>query len=192
MPTAKSLLIIIICLASNLVVAQDKFEKESRIKRKDVPSKALAFVDSLQLNTRFKWYKEESLTDQSIEVKFKFNKIKYSIEFDILGNVEDVEAALKPAEMTPAVLLVFVDKLKTDCSSYKIIKIQRQYIGKKSDLYHLLKFNKMSESLVVNYEIVVRCKQNSKVAMFEYLFNEQGKILSVTKITFKNSSHLEY
>jgi hypothetical protein len=192
MHTAKSLFIIVACVASNLLVAQDKFEKESRIKREDVPAKALAFVDSLQLNTRFKWYQEESLSDKSIEVKFKFNKIKYSIEFDILGNIEDVEAELKPAEMTPAVLLVFVDKLKTDCSSYKIIKIQRQYIGKKLDLYNLLKFNKMSENLVVNYETVVRCKQNSKVAMFEYLFNEQGKMLSVSKITFKNSSHLEY
>lgn len=41
------------------LLAQEKFEKESRIKQRDVPLKASSFMDSLKLNTKIKWYKED-------------------------------------------------------------------------------------------------------------------------------------
>lgn len=177
---------------SNKVSAQDKFEKESRMKRKDVPSKARMFIDSLNDNTKIKWYKEEGLTRKSIEAKFKRNKIKHSIEFDTLGIIEDVEIETDWKNVASHAADSISAQLSRDCSKYQIVKVQIQFSGSENELFSLLKTGVKSENLVMNYEIVVRCKQQKEVDLFEYLFNTKGLLLFKSKIVFKNSSHLEY
>ena len=48
--------------------AQEKFEKEYRIKTDEVPPTALNFVEALNLNTKIRWYFEENLKGNAIEV----------------------------------------------------------------------------------------------------------------------------
>jgi hypothetical protein len=177
---------------SNDLFAQDKFEKESRIKKRDVPSNALMFIDSLNYDARVKWYMEEGLTGKSIEAKFKYNKTKYSIEFDTLGNVEDTEMEEKWKNIPPDVSAMVSEQFKSDCSKFKIQKVQKQYTGTEKDLLSILINGKKSEELKTNFEIIVKCHQDKEVNLFEYLFNEKGKLISKSKIVFKNSSHLEY
>ncbi len=172
--------------------AQDKFEKESRIKKRDVPSKALMFIDSLNYDARVKWYMEEGLTGKSIEAKFKYDKIKYSIEFDTLGNVEDTEMEEKWKDIPPDVSALVSWQFKSDCSKFKVQKVQKQYTGTEKDLLSILINGKKGDELKTNFEIIVKCHQDKKVNLFEYLFNEKGKLISKSKIVFKNSSHLEY
>src|SRR5690606_41633459 len=71
---------------SNNLFAQQKYEKESRLNRNNVPAIAFNFIDSLNLKNRVKWYLEESLENKSVEAKFKKSGKKHSVEFDILGN----------------------------------------------------------------------------------------------------------
>lgn len=185
------LFLIVFSVVSNLF-AQDKFEKESRIKRNDVPAKALLFIDSLNYNTKIKWYKEEGLTSISIEAKFKYNKTRYSIEFDTLGNIEDVEIEVSWPDVESELSKSITKQLKLDCSKYKIVKIQRQFTGSENDLFSLLRNGIHSEQIKIKYEIVVRCNEQKEVNLFEYLFNEKGILVRKSKIIFKNSSHLEY
>jgi hypothetical protein len=177
---------------SNKLCGQEKFEKESRIKKKDAPIKAVQFIDSLYLKNKVKWYKEEGLNKKSIEAKFRHNKIKYSIEFDTLGNIEDVEKEINWKDLNENLKDSITIKLKNNCIKHKIIKVQIQYLGNNYDLFSKVKTDKNSTNLLTNYEIIVRCKSEKKVELFEYLFNETGKLLSISKIIFKNSSHLEY
>jgi len=86
-----TLIILIFESYSNKLFAQEKFEMESRLKQNDVPSNALNFIDSLSLKNKVKWYLEEGIERKSIEAKFKRSGKKHSVEFDILGNIEDVE-----------------------------------------------------------------------------------------------------
>lgn len=188
----KLLIFLIVFSVANNLFAQDKFEKESRIKRSDVPSKALLFVDSLNYNARIKWYKEEALTSVSIEAKFKYHTTKYSIEFDTLGNIEDVEIEAHKEDIDTAIINSITNQLKRDCSKHKIVKIQRQFTGTGNDLFSLLHNGINSEKIKVKYEIVVRCSVQKEVNLFEYLFDEKGLLVSKSKIIFKNSSHLEY
>lgn len=185
-------ILLIVTTYSNNLFAQDKFEKESRIKQKDVPPTALSFMDSLNFRAKIKWYKEEGLSKKSIEAKFKHNKTKYSIEFDTLGNIEDIEIEVNwqnlESDITDSVAMQF----KLDCSKYKIVKVQKQFTGSKNELFSPLINGIHSEQLKIKYEIIVRCHQEKKVDLFEYLFNEKGKLISKSKIVFKNSSHLEY
>lgn len=177
---------------ANNLFAQDKFEKESRIKRGDVPSKALLFIDSLNYKTKIKWYKEEGLTSISIEAKFNHNKTRYSIEFDTLGNIEDIEIEIHWEDMEKEMANPITNQLKLDCSKHKIVKIQRQFTGTENDLFSLFRNGIHSEKIKINYEIIVKCNWQKEVNLFEYLFNEKGILVSKSKVIFKNSSHLEY
>lgn len=177
---------------SNNLFAQDKFEKESRIEQIDVPSKALFFMDSLNYKAKIKWYKEEGLTRKSIEAKFKYNKTKYSIEFDTLGNIEDIEIEVNWQDLESDISDLITKQLKQDYSKHKIVKIQKHFAGNENELFALLLNGINSEQPKIRYEIIVRCNQQKEVNLFEYLFDEKGICVTKSKIVFKNSSHLEY
>jgi hypothetical protein len=188
----KYLIFLIMFSVSCNLFAQDKFEKESRIRPKDVPSKALSFIDSLNWRTSIKWYQEEGLNQKSIEAKFKGNKLSYSLEFDSLGMIEDIEIEVNWGELEPGLKESISSQLQQNCTNHLIVKVQRQFTGSEKDLFALLKTGKIFDGMNIKYEIIVRCKQENKVDLFEYLFNNQGKLISTSKIVFKNSSHLEY
>lgn len=177
---------------SNNLFAQDKFEKESRIEQIDVPSKALFFMDSLNYKAKIKWYKEEGLTRKSIEAKFKYNKTKYSIEFDTFGNIEDIEIEVNWQDLESDISDLITKQLKQDYSKHKIVKIQKHFAGNENELFALLLNGINSEQPKIRYEIIVRCNQQKEVNLFEYLFDEKGICVTKSKIVFKNSSHLEY
>lgn len=187
------ILLLIALQYSNNLCAQEKFEKESRIRQKDVPVKALHFIESSDLKkSNIKWYLEEGLNKKSIEAKFKLNKVRYSIEFDTLGNVEDIEIETVWEDLNSQLKDSISLHLKKDCLKYKIVKVQIQYSGSETALFSKLKANENNQDLTINYELIVKCTLQNKVELFEYLFSESGKPLSVSKIIFKNSSHLEY
>jgi hypothetical protein len=177
---------------SNNLSAQEKYEKESRIKPIDVPSSALRFTDALYLPTSIKWYREEGLDKESVEAKFTLNKIKCSVEFDTLGRIEDVEIEVNWEDLESNVKDSIFAQLTHDCANPKIVKVQRQFLGNEDQLLELLKTREIFSVLHTNYEFIVRCKKAESVDLFEYVFNAKGHLLSASKIVFKNSSHLEY
>ena len=187
-----SITFLITLLCSSNLVAQEKFEKESRIKRQDVPSNAVQFIDSLVLKNRVKWFLEEGLERKSIEAKFKNKKKRYSIEFDTLGNVEDVEIEINWKELRTQLKDSIYFRLKKDCLKHKIVKVQIQFSGNQPDLLSKLKTTETIPNLITKYEVIVKCSSKNSVDLFEYLFSDAGQPLSISKIIFKNSSHLEY
>ena len=187
-----SILFLLIFTVSGHLFAQEKFEKERRIKRDEVPVKALRFIDSLRVHAKIKWYEEEGLTGKTIEAKFKQNRTKYSIEFDPLGTLEDLEIEVNWARLDVSLKNAITNQLNQQCSKHKIVKVQEQFTGEEHHLFTLLSSGIKSEELKVNYEIVVSCHDDQGVHLFEYVFNEEGIILTKHKIIFKNSSHLEY
>lgn len=188
----KFIVAVLLLLVANNAFAQDKYEKESRIKLDEVPSKARLFIDSLKFDTKEKWYKEEGLDRISIEAKFNLNRARYSIEFDTLGTIEDIEIEVKWNSLNENLKDLIVEKLNQDCSDHKVVKVQRQFTGSENNLFLQLKSGKAAADLTIKYELIVRCKNQNGVDLFEFLFDEEGTIVSKSKIVFKNSSHLEY
>jgi hypothetical protein len=184
--------ILAVGLFSTNLFTQVKFEKESRIKRHEVPSKALAFIDSLSISNKVKWYLEEGLERSSIEAKFKKDRKKHSVEFDALGNIEDIEIEMDWKELQADLKDTICAQLQTDCLKHKIAKVQIQFSGTYAALLHKLKEAETNPELTTKYEIVVRCRSKNSVDLVEYLFSDAGQQLSVSKIIFKNSSNLEY
>lgn len=185
-------LIVFLFISVSPLFAQEKFEKESRIRKKDIPPKALQFVEALPLAKKVKWYREEGLTNTTIEAKFRYEKKRYSVEFDTSGNVEDVELNMTKPGLPYGVLESFSAYLEANCSKYNINKVQIQYTGEASDLLSVIKGDYENMKLNIYYEVVVVCTYGKKTDLFEYLINEEGAVLSSSKIIFKNSTHLEY
>ena len=172
--------------------AQEKIEKESRIDLTAVPKNAQSFISDLALYNKIKWYLEQGINQTTIEAKFKHNGKKYSVEFDSIGNIEDIEVEISWKDLEVGVKESIKKQLDLNCSKYKINKIQTQYLGNAKNLSFLFKQNSNTQKLETNYELIVRCNQENEVNLFEYLFNHQGKLISTSKIIFRNSSHLEY
>lgn len=188
----KLLIVFVLGFVATNLVAQDKYEKESRIKTEEVPINAKAFIDSLRLDTRIKWYKEEGIETKSIEAKFRLKKVQYSIEFDTHGIIEDVEIEVKYGDLQTNLKDKIVSQLNQDCSKHKITKVQMQFTGSKNDLFLQLQSGNNRDKLTTLYELIIQCNQKNAVDLFEYLFDQQGNLISKSKIIFKNSSHLEY
>lgn len=186
----KSLLIgsLFIC---TILFAQEKFEREYRIKKNKVPQKAIAFVTSLKLKSKIKWFGEESSQGRSIEAKTKARKIKYSIEFDTLGNLQDVEIQIAKQQIPKATLEQIQKTLSTDFTKFKFVKIQKQLSGKSEAVLSSILQKKYTD-VTIKYEIVLKGTLRKKKHLYEYTFSDDGMFEKREKIIFKNSDNLEY
>lgn len=184
------LLSFIIC--PDLLSGQQKYESESRMRSEEVPTEAILFLDAFQNKRKVRWYLEEGLDRKSIEAKFKLDRQKYSIEFDALGQFEDVEIEIRKKEIPESTLEKIKSQLSLDCGKFKIQKVQTQYTGDKSAVHSTITKASRSDAVTIKYELVVKCKSGNNSSLLEYLFTESGEKLAVSEIVFKNSSHLEY
>jgi hypothetical protein len=172
--------------------SQEKIERESRVKVHQIPELALSFIDSLSIERKIKWYREEKINGVSFEAKFRMNQTKYSIEFDTLGNVEDIETERKKQSLPESLQATIMSTLKKECLSFKLEKIQLQFSGSRLILFSELTQTPAPGKPITRYEIVVRCKSVQKTVLYEYLLSETGDVISQFEIVFKPSSHLEY
>lgn len=169
--------------------SQSKTELEERIDKRDAPLLAQKFIDSLAFSSKIKWYIEQDYTKKTVEAKTKSEGKKYSIEFDTLGQIEDIEVEIKWNQIPIFTQNAICEKLNADFEKHKIKKIQIQYIGKEADL---LNFQTSTEKLIIKYEIVLKGEKQSKISFYEYLFSEKGDFEQEAQFDFRNTDHLEY
>lgn len=170
---------------------QQKFERESRISKSDLPAFAVDFQSLFKDNQSMKWYREEGLNRESIETKYRRNGKVFSVEFDTLGVIEDVEIKTKLNELPEQVQENICNTLEKESDSYAIDKIQRQYTGSQSDLEQTALSGECADC-TTNYEVVVRMKHDEQLVSFEYLFDHEGSVITRSEIVIQTSSHLEY
>ncbi|TNE79703.1 MAG: hypothetical protein EP332_10225 [Bacteroidetes bacterium] len=172
--------------------AQEKIERESRLSSSEVPEQARLCLARIDSQTRIKWYREEGLTGMSIEAKFSWQKHRYSVEFDSLGSLQDIEIELSWKELDKALQDSLHHQLEQECNRHKVRKIQLQYTGDTSDLKQFLLSDSASPKLSTHYELVVKCRTDGRYYLYEFLFSEAAVLQSKLKIVFRDSSHLEY
>jgi hypothetical protein len=172
--------------------AQHKYEREFRIKSETIPQSAKELIDSISADSKIKWYKEISLNDITLEAKFKYNKKKFSVEFDTLGKLQDVEFVIKKREISPEVYNKIERKLDSVYEKWKFQKIQIHYSGKSRDIVAAIRKNEPSDSIKIAYEIVLKGKNLEDTNLYEITFNEQGELKNILLIIQDKADHLEY
>lgn len=186
------LLFILTALCCN---AQVKNEREYRIKIGDFPEKAIQELKGYMKNARrIRYFQEVNHKNVSFEIKLNLEGFKHSIEFDSLGNLEDVETVIKKHEMPSAPLKGVEQSFDSEFTRYRIVKIQRQY-PKEAFNSNEEVFNKAfqnHESPEVNYEIVVAGRKKEGFKDYEMTFNSNGELLNIREFISLAYDHILY
>ena len=180
------------CLCFNFAFTQVKFEKEYRIKEDNIPENIKSYLNTITFKNKIKWYKDEGLSKYTYEAKTFHNNLNFSIEFDSLGIIEDVEFKIEwksIPESTKKNIDFYLDSIYI---KKKIVKVQIQYTGKPENLINILKDINQNQRLTRKYEIVLKGKENKKYQMMEYLFSNEGRFEHKATIMIKNTDNLEY
>jgi hypothetical protein len=188
----KITLIILFTSALTSAFSQLKFEKESRLKRADIPPLAFELIESLAIPGKIKWYSEENLTGNSVEAKFRFNKKYYSIEFDTGGNLQDVEITIEIFEIQEGVKESIFKKLESEFNKYSIQKIQAHYPGKNPEILSIIKNPPKETGNNIKYELVVNGKTGNTTKQYEMVFDNKGILTEKKEIIQKNADNLEF
>jgi hypothetical protein len=180
------------CWHGGSLLAQLKMERESRVKVSAVPLPARHLIDSCFGATKIKWYVEESINHRTYEAKLKFEDKKYSVEFDTLGVLEDVEHEISLNAIPDSLRQKIETHLGATFKKYKIVKIQEQWVGERAVLHAKIKGRELPAPLVVNYEIVVVGKSGRLYKSFELTFNLAGEVVSYLEIIHGHHQNLIY
>ncbi len=183
---------ILVFLFSSSGFSQLKYEREFRIKRNEVPSIALSFVDSLTFDSKVRWFKEEGLTSNAIEAKARFNKEKYSIQFEENGRFNDAEIEIKPSLIPPDVNFKILSVFRNNYRRHKIEKTQINYTGNRNTVLAFLRHNRKNpDGIIIRYEIVISTRIGGEFVSMEYLFSGAGEFLRREKIIETRKSNID-
>lgn len=169
---------------------QQKIEREYAIKPAQVAEQALKFVNQAFEGQRIRWYAEESQKGKSIEAKVKQDGTIYSIEFDEQGNLQDIETLIKFRSLPEKLQQAIMNTLEADFSRIKIYKVQRQWTGQDATLQQLLAKKKPVEKYTTRYELVIRGNKDRSTSDYEVLVDDEGTLISTSKIIQKDTPHL--
>ena len=177
------------------VNGQEKQELERRIAREDFPQKALAAMDPyLDDAKRVKYYEESDGEKMSYEIKLKKGKLRYSIEFDPKGKLEDVEIRIKEVDIPSASLAAIEKDLKHRLDRYKIRKIQQQYVHSESREVSQTLREAFQNLLLpdIRYELIVGGKQSKEYQTFEILYDANGSFITQRIVKSSDKRYVLY
>ncbi|MEN2282413.1 hypothetical protein AAGF08_09770 [Algoriphagus sp. SE2] len=178
---------------SQAAMAQDKMERELRIKEIEVPKEAKEWIsDTFETTKRLKWYQEIYESGYSFEAKFKSKGKFYSVEFDSLGLIQDVEIEIDFKEIPRDVRTGLEKELSPDYKKSDIKRLQIQYSGASEDLKDFFHKNSFKR-ILTRYEIEYIGLDEKGVSEFwEGLFSDEGKLIRKRKIVVTPSENLVF
>ena len=187
------MLLIFFCVFSAL--AQDKYEREHRIKKTQFPEKALNYIaENLEDAKRIRFYRETDSSKTSYEVKFKKDRLHYSVEFDKGGKLEDIEILIKAIDIPEESFSRMNDYLEENFSKYRIRRMQQQYpVNPEEDVETTIK-NAFQNLMLpsIKYEFIISGKKDEEYEQFEILFDARGKFERIRKSLPPNYDHVLY
>ncbi|MFZ5430026.1 MAG: hypothetical protein ACOZDD_07325, partial [Bacteroidota bacterium] len=117
---------------------------------------------------------------------------RYSIEFDESGNLLDVEFEINEKMVPEEAMMKISGWLDNRFIRYRIMRIQQQWKGPDTEIQALLTGKGNPEDYPAKYEIKVRGREGKKTNWYEYLFSDNGEMISEIPVVFRNSDNLDY
>ena len=184
----------LLLVSGTMLFGQLKQERESRISQSEFPAEAIVLLKPYTKHAkRLRFYQEQDGKKTSFEVKFKKDKLHYSVEFSDKGVLEDVEFIIKETDIPDATFNQLVSYLKATYQKHRIKKIQQQYLFKDGMPETLLKtaFQNLLNANIT-YEIIVATKEKEGFSEYEITFNAAGEHLGTRKSVDPNYDHVLY
>lgn len=188
----RSITILLVMLCFSFGFAQEKNEVEKRIKKQEVPQQAKAWLNDAYENKRkTRWYFQTDGDEEVYEAKLKHKKHLHSVEFNLEGDVQNVEVLIKEKEIDKEVHQNLINYLENNYNKYSFSKIQIKYTGEGDDLEDMIDEEEF-EDITINYEIEYYGKSDSEDELWEGIFDEKGIFLSKRVVKIKNTDNLDY
>ena len=173
-------------------LAQTKYEVETRIKRNEVPAAAIQwFTDAYGSVSRVRWYMETSERGTSFEAKLNWNGMRNSVEFDSIGQVEDIEITIPIGKMDDTERKLVDSVLNERFDQYRLLKVQRQWTGDTEALKQMI-LGKEANGLTERLEIEAYCKIDMKDGYRELLLTMDGSVVNDRPMDMNTTDHLNY
>ena len=189
------LLIVLLLCFTFFANAQNKYEREFRIRKDQFPKKALGYIqEKLEDARRIRFYKETDSSKVSYEAKFKRDRLWYSVEFDKAGALEDIEILIKSEEIPDSSFKAITSYLTTNFKKYRIRKIQQQYPLTNPENAEKTVKDAFQNLILpsINYEIIISAKKETVYEQYEVLFDADGNFKSIRKSLPPNYDHVLY
>lgn len=174
--------IFLLLIITTFCYGQKKQEQEFRIDRHLLPGTIMPLLSEyLKDVKRLRFYKELDGEKSSYEVKFKKDKLLYSIEFDQNGQLEDVEFIIKEIDIPAEALKNIVTYLNVNHQKNRIKKIQQQHINYDNPRQTL---KEALQNLIlpeIRYELIISAKDEKGFGEYELTFDADGKHLLTRK-----------
>lgn len=174
--------------------AQDgvKREREVKVGMEAVPENAMLWLkDALDLPKRLNWYKQMSDDVRVYEVKYNWKGDFYSVEFDVDGEIVNIEILRKWGQLPDAGREGMEAYFDSTYSRHKLQKVQVQYTGESEQLKSVFS-DAINEGLQLNYEVVYRGRDQSEHALWESLFDRDGVHLERSRIVLRAVDNISY
>lgn len=160
--------------------ANIKTEKEESISQQEFPAEAFRQIKPLvSQSKKLRYYREINEEGINYEVKLKFDGTFYSIEFDSLNKLKDIEQLQKWDDYGGKSRSVMVAKLDSLFSDYKVMRFQLQVIP--NEKLKVIETLPLQEEMILGrkYEVEIEAilKDAQSPRYYELLFDEQGKLL---------------
>lgn len=187
------LLTVLMHVAVTLIAQKEvKLEREKSISKEDFPASALHTIKPLmEPAKRIHYYLETGSGSPSYEVKFSYNKQKYSIEFDSTGQLLDIEVLMKWDDLPVVLMEEITKKLDNHWARSKVTRLQKQYRFIDTSIVLTDLPPSSLDGFVVAYELEVDVQQTkrSRLESYELLFDSMGELLlkrPIEKIALDN------
>ncbi|WP_435623699.1 hypothetical protein [Flagellimonas sp.] len=176
------------------VFGQVKNEIEYKISPSELPKGIETLLSPhMQDAKRIRYFLEIDGDKKSFEAKFKKRRLRYSVEFDESGALEDVEFIIKPTDIPNESWSNILRYLEGNFSKFTVKKIQQQYPAKdKSPAQTLTDAFQNLLLPYLNYELIVSAKNKKGFEQFEILFDSEGRFLEMRKFIGSKYDHVLY
>ncbi|MEZ4984233.1 MAG: hypothetical protein R2795_04215 [Saprospiraceae bacterium] len=171
---------------------QVKYEREYRVAATDFPENAQQFIAGCETKGKVKWLKEEHSEGYSWEAKFRKAGKHYSVEFDSLGQLQDVETIVRQREIDTAVWDAIHRALEARLGTTKVIRLQEQWTGNAAMLQRAILAGTAQPGITTCFEVECTARDRKHFRAYEVLTDAKGAILLVRPIAAPNTQNLDY
>ena len=184
-----------ILLTCGISFAQNKYEREHRIKKSQFPKPALQFLNEKIKDAKsIRFYRETDSSKISYTAKLKKDKLHYGVEFDEQGELEIIEIGIKPVDIPEESMNAISNYLSKSFKKFRIRKIQQQYSVSSKETIDITLKNAFQNLLLssIYYEITIAGKKDKRFTDYEVLFKSDGAFIHIRKSLPANYDHVLY
>lgn len=171
-----------------------KKEIEKGIRADAFPRPGLLFIDAFKNKKRLKFYEQNTSGELAFESKFVYEGRKFSIEFDTLGLLTNIEVEMEWEEIEKATRQRIEKGFNQNFENFRLIKIQKKWVHEKDEddfdeddiaefLTDFSLYKNDLDDMEVAYEIEISGKRPAnRPGLFEVIFDGKGNFSMMRKI----------